>query len=295
MYLEYFGFNKEPFSIVPNPHMLFPSPRHQEALGYLQYGLNGNGGFVLLTGEVGTGKTMVSRTVLSELPDDINVAYILNPTLNKIQLLQSICEAFELTLTDKDDHKCLTDTLQRFLIDQHQQSKRCVLVIDEAQHLSVDALEQLRLFTNLETNERKLLQVVLLGQPELQEKLQRRELRQLAQRITARYHLMPFKFDETKAYIEHRLRLSGCGYQVFSSSAITYIHRRSKGTPRLINLIADRALMAAFVTQTSKVNKKLCKSAADEVLGNEQISSSNWPIIGLVLLAVGALVSWSMI
>lgn len=274
MYLQHFQLHVEPFNIAPNPDMLFPSSRHQEAIGYLQHGLSGNGGFVMLTGEVGTGKTMVSRAVLAHVGDETNVAYILNPTLDALQLLQSVCEAFELTLPEDINQKSLSDVLQQFLLQQYQIQRRCLLVIDEAQHLSVEALELLRLFTNIETNERKLLQIVLIGQPELQEKLQRRELRQLAQRITARYHLLPLTMAETFAYVNHRVVVAGGRRPLFEKSALQTLYKLSAGTPRIINLIADRALMGAFAKGNSTVSKGLIQQAAKEVFGEPNMAQS---------------------
>ena len=276
MYLDYFQLKAEPFNIAPNPNLLFPSNRHQEAIGYLRYGLRGAGGFVMLTGEVGTGKTMVSRAVLGDLPDNIKVAYILNPTLNNIQLLKSVCESFEIEIDDENDHKCLSDGLQKFLIEQYHQGHSCLLVIDEAQHLATEALEQLRLFTNIETNDKKLLQIILIGQPELQEKLNTRELRQLAQRITARYHLLPLTQDETFAYINHRIQAVGGIRPLFEKKAMQLIYSFGKGTPRLINLLADRALMGAYATNQLQVNGKLVRQAAKEILGIEQENRSIW-------------------
>ena len=293
MYLNYFQFKAEPFNIAPNPNILYPSSRHREAIGYLRYGLRGAGGFVMLTGEVGTGKTMVSRAVLGDLPDDFHVAYLLNPTLNSIQLLSSVCEAFGIEVDDASDHKKLSDALQAFLIQQHEVGQSCLLVIDEAQHLAPEALEQLRLFTNIETNDRKLLQIILIGQPELQEKLATRELRQLAQRITARYHLLPLTLDETFAYINHRIQAVGGTRPLFDKPAMKRIFALSKGTPRLINLLADRALMGAYATNQSFVNSKLVKAAGQEVLGIGSHGASryrNWwigSLIGVTLAGVG--------
>lgn len=293
MYLEYFHLSQEPFNIAPNPNMLFPSARHQEAIAYLQYGLRGTGGFVMLTGEVGTGKTMVSRAVLGDLPEQFNVAYILNPTLNNIQLLQTVCEAFEIEVSNDADLKQLSDALQRFLIEQNQLDKPCLLVIDEAQHLSSEALEQLRLFTNLETNEKKLLQIILIGQPELQEKLNTRELRQLAQRITARYHLLPLTQEETFLYVNHRLQSVGAQRPLFDKPAMKSIYKQTKGTPRLINLLADRCLMGAFAANSAVVTKKVVEQAAKEImLSNDQettalqITPKNAVYLGLALSAV---------
>lgn len=267
MYLEYFQLNAEPFNIAPNPNLMYPSQRHQEAIAYLRYGLRGNGGFVMLTGEVGTGKTMVSRAVLSDLPDDMHVAYVLNPTLNRIQLLQTVCDAFNIEVEDEQDHKKLSDALQTFLIESHQTGQSSLLVVDEAQLLDADALEQLRLFTNIETNDKKLLQIILIGQPELQEKLATRELRQLAQRITARYHLLPLNEAETTEYINHRIRAVGAPRPLFEPKALKAIFKYASGTPRLINLLADRALMGAFSNGDLVVNKSVVKEAAKEVIG----------------------------
>jgi general secretion pathway protein A len=269
MYLEYFQLKQEPFNIAPNPNLMYPSNRHKEAIGYLRYGLRGSGGFVMLTGEVGTGKTMVSRAVLGDLPDTFNVAYILNPTLNNIQLLQTVCESFEIPVEHNDDHKVLSDALQLFLIEQDKLGKSSLLVIDEAQHLSTQALDQLRLFTNLETNDKKLLQIILIGQPELQEKLNTRELRQLAQRITARYHLLPLTKDETFAYINHRVIAVAGSRPLFDKKAMTTIFQQAKGTPRLINLLADRALMGAYAKGQFFVDYKTTKQAALEVFGGQ--------------------------
>ena len=296
MYLEYFQLKAEPFNIAPNPDILYPSARHKEAIGYLRYGLRGAGGFVMLTGEVGTGKTMVSRAVLSDLPENINIAYILNPTLDKLQLLRSVCESFGIEVDTEGtvDHKRLSDALQTFLITEHDKGQSCLLVIDEAQHLAPDALEQLRLFTNIETNEKKLLQIILIGQPELQEKLNTRELRQLAQRITARYHLLPLNKDETFAYINHRISAVGGLRPLFQKKAMELIFKRANGTPRLINLLADRALMGAFAQNQTSVSAKMVAQAASEVLGhNEKTTGAKQPLVigamaaGMALLAAG--------
>ena len=254
--------------------MLFPSARHQEAIAYLKYGLRGTGGFVMLTGEVGTGKTMVSRAVLADVPENFNIAYLLNPTLNSVQLLQSVCDAFGIEVEDQTEHKQLSDALQRFLVEQDSIDKPCLLVVDEAQHLSAEALEQLRLFTNIETNEKKLLQIILIGQPELQEKLNTRELRQLAQRITARYHLLPLTEEETFFYINHRLQTVGGNRPLFSKKAMSYIFKSSKGTPRLINLIADRALMGTFAQGKQTVDKQVVQKAVQEVLPGQVVGQA---------------------
>ena len=275
MYLDYFQLQAEPFNIAPNPKYLYPSQRHQEAIKYLRYGLSGAGGFVMLTGEVGTGKTMVSRTVLSQLPEHIQVAYVLNPTLDSLQLLQAVCESFNIEMPPEIDHKVLSDLLQHFLIEQHHQQKACLLVIDEAQHLSAEALEQLRLFTNIETDEKKLLQIILIGQPELQEKLQHHQLRQLAQRITARYHLLPLTQQETFAYIEHRVKAAGSERVLFTKNALKRIYKLTQGTPRLINLLCDRALATCFYASQLQVNDKVVAKASHDVIGLNKVKAES--------------------
>lgn len=247
----------------------------------------------MLTGEVGTGKTMVSRAVLADVPDNFNIAYLLNPTLNSVQLLQSVCDAFGIEVEDKTEHKQLSDALQHFLVEQDSSGKPCLLVVDEAQHLSAEALEQLRLFTNIETNEKKLLQIILIGQPELQEKLNTRELRQLAQRITARYHLLPLTEEESFFYINHRLQTVGGNRPLFSKKAMIQIFKSSKGTPRLINLIADRALMGTFAQGKQTVDKQVVQQAVQEVLPGQVVSQEfnhKWYWISAVL-AVTAVAS----
>lgn len=256
----------------------------------------------MLTGEVGTGKTMVSRAVLADIPEHFNVAYLLNPTLNSVQLLQSVCDAFGIEVKDKQEHKQLSDALQQFLIAQDQIDKPCLLVVDEAQHLSAEALEQLRLFTNIETNDKKLLQIILIGQPELQEKLNTRELRQLAQRITARYHLLPLTQEETLFYINHRLQAVGGNRPLFDSKAMKLIFKASLGTPRLINLIADRALMGTFAQGKQTVDKQTVQQAVSEVLPTfmpqAQINPKWWWFGGAAvasLVALSAALVWQSI
>ena len=270
MYKNYFGLSQNPFSIAPNPHFLFMSDRHREALSHLTYGLGDTGGFVLLTGEVGTGKTTISRCLLTQLPDNTQSALILNPTLSSQELLATICD--KLTIRYRKTGatlKTLTDKIHEKLLKNHQNNLNTLLIIDEAQHLQADALEQLRLLTNLETDTKKLLQVILIGQPELQQLLQRHDLRQLAQRITARYHLMPLNKQEVGQYIQHRLSVAQCSRTLFSASAVAMVHRLSQGIPRLINLLCDRSLINAFSSNNSVVNKKLVVKSATDALGNE--------------------------
>ncbi len=270
MYTDFFGLNEIPFSIAPNPHYLFMSTRHKEALAHLTYGLGSTGGFVLLTGEVGTGKTTVSRRLLDTLGDDTQAAFILNPTLSSQELLATICDELKIRYRKTGATlKTLTDKIQEKLLKNHQAEINTVLIIDEAQHLKPEVLEQLRLLTNLETHTKKLLQVILIGQPELQRLLQRQDLRQLAQRITARYHLLPLNKDEVGQYIQHRLNVAGSNKELFNTRAVSTIHQLSKGIPRLINLLCDRALLGAFGKGQNQVDRKLVLGASAEALGQE--------------------------
>ena len=279
MYVPFFGLKQLPFSIAPDPHMLFMSRRHREALAHLLYGVgggsgNGNpggagGGFVLLTGEIGTGKTTVCRCFLEQIPPTCNVAYIFNPKLTVIELLQSICEEFHIAPpADRPmpSVKDYIDPLNAFLIQAHAAGQNNVLIIDEAQNLSPDVLEQLRLLTNLETSERKLLQIVLIGQPQLRTKLQQPELEQLAQRVIARYHLEALTEAETAQYVQHRLEVSGLkGALPFDDKALRRIHRVARGVPRRINLLCDRALLGAYAGGKAAVNQRIVEKAAAEV------------------------------
>src|SRR6056300_1351515 len=246
MYHHYFGLAESPFSIAVNPRYLFMSARHRDALAHLLYGVGSGGGFILLTGEVGTGKTTINRCLLDQLPDSTDLAIVLNPALSAVELLATVCDEFEIEYPrDSLSLKRLTDALHGFLLDNHARGRRSVLMIDEAQHLDFDVLEQIRLLTNLETNDEKLLQIILIGQPELTEKLARPELRQLNQRITARYNLQPLNREETEAYIQHRLHVAGlaAGRTLFPKRVVREIHRRTQGIPRQINLLCDRTLL----------------------------------------------------
>ncbi|NVK22213.1 MAG: AAA family ATPase [Kangiellaceae bacterium] len=269
MYNDFFGLKETPFTISPDPRYLFMSERHRDALAHLLYGIGAGGGFVLLTGEVGTGKTTVCRCLLEQLPANVRLAYILNPKLNAIELMATMCDELGIEY-DKGENslKTFTDLLSNRLLDNHDQGLNTVLMIDEAQNLSVEVLEQIRLLTNLETNQKKLLQIILIGQPELQELLAKKELRQLAQRITARYHLRPLSLVEVKSYIEHRLRIAGVTRPIFKDAAIKLIHKSSQGIPRLINVISDRSLLGAFSEHRHQVDVKTVQKAVDEVMGN---------------------------
>ena len=269
MYKDYFGLSDTPFSIAPNPHYLYMSDRHREALAHLLYGIRSDGGFILLTGEVGTGKTTVCRCLLEQIPEDVDTAFVLNPKLTAQELLGTICDDFKVEVPGQASIKVLVDRLNEFLLESHQKDRRTVVIIDEAQNLSTDVLEQLRLLTNLETNERKLLQIILLGQPELLDLLAKPELRQLSQRVTARFHLEPLKKAEVEEYIHHRLAVAGARGHLFSSSAINRIFRLSRGIPRLINLICDRALLGTYVQNQLQVDVPTINQAAREILGQK--------------------------
>ena len=304
MYLSYFDLKELPFSIAPNPDYLFMSDRHREALNHLTYGLGETGGFVLLTGEVGTGKTTVSRCLMEQIPDNTQVAFILNPTLSAHELLATLCDELCIEYDeDKITLKGFTDKIQKHLLANHEAGKNTLLLIDEAQHLLPDVLEQLRLLTNLETNTKKLLQVILIGQPELQTLLQRQDLRQLAQRITARYHLMPLTLPESKQYIQHRLDVAKAPRMLFEESAVKQIHKLSTGIPRLMNLLCDKSLMLAYQQNQSMVNRKVVTQASNEVLGSAAIMKQAqkrdlpMPLIATaasILIAVGGIGYWML-
>ena len=291
MYKAFFSLTENPFSISPNPKYLYMSDRHTEALTHLVYGLRDGGGFVLLTGEVGTGKTTVSRCLRQQLPDDTDLAFILNPSLSTEELLASICDAFQLTYVQPATLKTLFDALHHFLLQNHQAGRRTLLVIDEAQHLMPDVLEQLRLLTNLETDDAKLLQIVLIGQPELQQLLRQPLLRQLAQRITARYHLLPLDLNDVDSYVRFRLQVAGCLQPIFTPSAIRALHRLSGGIPRVINLICERALLGAYAAGRERINEKLLAQAAYEATGVRDEGSTGavlaFSLAGMLMLAAG--------
>ena len=267
MYTQYFHLSERPFSIAPNPRFLYMSPRHQEGLAHLLYGIGQGGGFVALTGEVGTGKTTLCRCLLQQLPEDVDIALILNPRVNAIELLAALCDELRIAYPAKSESlKLMVDIINKYLLDAYARGRRTVVMIDEAQNLSGDVLEQVRLLTNLETSQTKLLQIILVGQPELTTRLAKDDLRQLAQRITARYHLEALSFRETAEYIKHRLLIAGCGIQLFNKSAARTIYRSSGGIPRLINTICDRSLLGAYTHGRRTVNSRIARLAASEVL-----------------------------
>ena len=300
MYRPYFGFAEPPFSIAPDPRFLFLSQRHQEALAHLLYGVNSDGGFVLLTGEVGSGKTTLCRCLLEQLPENCDVAYIFNPRLSVEELLSTICSEIGIGCPPGNTSiKVFIDLINTHLLNAHANGRRTLLIIDEAQNLATDVLEQMRLLTNLETNQRKLLQIILIGQPELAILLERKELRQLSQRIVARYHLDPLSRVEVAAYVRHRLELSGGKSHLIPESLMGTLFRLSAGVPRVINVLCDRALLGAYVQGKERVDKATLKQAAREVLpgkiGPFGRKGWNWPLYALAaslaMLALSLLLS----
>ncbi len=269
MYKEHFGLKENPFSIAPDPRYLFLSEGHREALAHLEYGMRGGGGgFVLLTGEVGTGKTTVCRHLLEKIPDDTEVSFILNPKVTVEELLAGICDELGIDYPKGNRSvKVFVDRINGFLLDAHGKGRQTILLIEEAQNLGADVLEQLRLLTNLETNRAKLLQIIMIGQPELREMISRPELRQLSQRVTARYHLGPLTVDEVSAYVAHRLSVAGGPAGLFPPATIRKIFGMTGGVPRLINVLCDRALLGAYVEGGQSVGRATLRRAAREVFG----------------------------
>jgi general secretion pathway protein A len=293
MYLSYFGLAEAPFSIAPAPRYLYMSQRHQDALAHLLYGVNGEGGFVLLTGEVGTGKTTVSRCLLEQIPESCDVAYIFNPKLTVEELLSTICVEFGIACPPGNSSiKVFVDCINGHLLEAHARGRHCVLIIDEAQNLSVDVLEQMRLLTNLETSERKLLQIILIGQPELASMLERLDLRQLAQRIVARYHLGALSKAEVAAYVQHRLEVAGTQRQLFPLAIMGRLHRLSGGIPRVINVLCDRALLGTYAQGKERVDRATLEQAAREVFHHPSTQPRNMRRLlaaGLIVLVGGTL------
>jgi general secretion pathway protein A len=297
MYTSFFGLSEKPFAITPDPRYLYLSERHAEALAHLLYGINESGGFIQLTGEVGTGKTTVVRTLLSRVPHHADVAVILNPRVTPVEFLLTICEELGLGIAeaDRDSVKQMVDALNRRLLSGHAEGRRIIVLVDEAQSLSIDVLEQVRLLTNLETPTQKLLQIILIGQPELRELLDRTDLRQLAQRITGRYHLKPLSREETKGYVRHRLRVAGATEDIFTPAALVELHRLSQGIPRVINVACDRALLGAYTQEVKKINAGLVRRAAGEVYGRRFLPTwLGWVVgsVGLVALAGTLFLGW---
>ncbi|MCY0966436.1 ExeA family protein [Parathalassolituus penaei] len=277
MYLDFFGLSRFPFTIAPDPEFLFPSPGHQEALAHLHYAFTGHGGLICLTGEVGTGKTTLCRAFLAMAPDDVCTAYIFNPQLSALELLQNLCDELGVEYARDASQKDIYATLNKALLDIYAAGKRVICVIDEAQSMPIPLLEQIRLLTNLETDKEKLLTLVLVGQPELRDLLNRYELRQLSQRITARYHLRHLSEVETRNYLRHRLATAGCEQPVFPDSAAKVIWKGCAGVPRIINSVADRALLGAYASNSKEVTPVIARQALREVLGEAALHTTHLP------------------
>ncbi|HEX8614179.1 MAG TPA: AAA family ATPase [Telluria sp.] len=305
MYKQFFSLKQSPFSIAPDPRYLFMSERHREALAHLLYGVNSGGGFVLLTGEIGAGKTTVCRCFIEQIPAGCCLAYIFNPKLTVEELLLSICDEFRIDLPPAPagavSVKSYVDAINRYLLASHAQGKNNVLIIDEAQNLSADVLEQLRLLTNLETSERKLLQIILIGQPELRAILARPELEQLAQRVIARYHLGSLTEAETASYVAHRLAVAGGGAsRPFPRSLMGQVFQLSQGVPRRINLLCDRALLGAYVENSREVTRQILRRAGSEVFSGGATAAASrlrWQYVAagvLATAALGAAAAWQL-
>ena len=286
MYTDYFGLTEKPFSIAPDPGYLYMSESHREALAHLLYGLQTDGGFVLLTGEVGTGKTTICKSLFNQIPPEVDLAFVLNPKITVLELLQTICDELHIQYVNQTSTKLLVDNINQHLLHTNSQGRKTVLLIDEAQNLSIDVLEQLRLLTNLETDKRKLLQIILLGQPELRYMINRPQLRQLAQRITARYHLGPLEKKDIEGYISHRIQVAGGQNNFFTPRAMVLIHKLSLGVPRLINLLCDRALLGAYTQQQEAVTPTIVRQAGHEIFASAPRKISLNKIILICVCAV---------
>jgi len=291
VYKEHFGLKELPFSIAPNPRYLYLSEQHREALAHLVYGVKSEGGFVLLTGEVGTGKTTVCRCLLEQIPESSNIAFILNPKVSVEELMAVICDELDISYPAGNiSSKVFVDAINTYLLDAYAKGRRTVLILEEAQNLSSEVLEQIRLLTNLETNCQKLLQIIMIGQPELKEMLSRPDMLQLSQRITARYHIGPLSKEEVGAYVNHRLAVAGSKSNLFPDRIMGRLYRLSRGIPRLINVICDRALLGAYVQGEDMVDRKTLTRAAEEVLGEKTFPvkmriRQHWVIAGIVVSA----------
>jgi general secretion pathway protein A len=268
MYASFFGLSEAPFSIAPDPRFLYMSRKHREAMAHLAYGIQEGGGFVQLTGEVGTGKTTLCRCLLMQLPNHVDAALILNPQIKNSELLAALCDEMGIEYAKDATPIRLLNALNEHLLETYAQGRRTVLIIEEAQLLTRAVLEQVRILTNLETTRQKLLQIILIGQPELSSTLGRSDLRQLSQRITARYHLEPLSLGDTREYVKYRLAVAGCTRSLFSGTALRRVHKYSGGVPRLINVICDRALLGAYARNEKSVSARVVRKAAGEVLGD---------------------------
>ncbi len=297
MYLEFFNLQQTPFSITPDPEFVYLSEKHQESLAHLIYGVTrgGGAGFVQLTGEVGTGKTTISRLFLQKLPEDTQAALILNPNITPIELLENIFKEFKISTRGiKGKLNAMVERLNDQLLQWWSEGKNTLVIIDEAQNIPRDTLEQLRLLTNLETDQQKLLQIILIGQPELKQLMQRKDLRQLSQRITSRFHLQPLSKAETQQYIKHRIAVSGGSRSLFSDAAINQIFNQTEGIPRLINVLCDRALLVAFAQETTAVNQKHVRQAINEIYPDQPAPSFSWLYSIAALLLVSTIVYYGV-
>ena len=301
MYTHFFGLKEKPFTITPDPRYLYMSELHREALAHLLYGVDSDGCLILLTGDVGTGKTTVCRCFLEQLNDTTDAALIINPKLSAIELLESICDELNIQYDRNEKSiKSIIDKLNHYLLASHSEGRTTIVIIDEAQNLDLDVLEQLRMLTNLETERHKLLKIVLLGQPELLDLLKKKEVAQINQRITSRYHLQPLLHkNDLFNYVNHRLNIAGSHLDLFSPRALAYLFKASCGVPRLVNIICDRSLLGAYVEGKNHVNKKTMIQAANEVMTpgktknspsapkNQSIKILKRILVGLLLIGIG--------
>jgi general secretion pathway protein A len=298
-YCGYFDLKERPFSLAANPRYLYMGEQQWEAMAHLMYGVDDDWGFVLLTGEIGSGKTTLCRFLLDQMPADVEVAFIANPKVNAQELLGSICDEFQIPYAPGGQSvKELFDLISQHLIELHARAQKALLIIDEAQYLSTDVLDLLRLLTNLETEDCKLLRIILIGQPELQTMLHRPELEQMSQRITARYHLGPLSKNEVASYIHHRMATAGATEEYFMGSAVSALYRVSGGVPRLINVIADRALLGAYMKKERLVTRFTVQQAAREVLRDTRFENRSqhiplfrWAVLGVLVGVLGTMLA----
>lgn len=297
MYKEHFGLKELPFSISPDPRYIYLSDKHREALAHLMYGLQSEGCFVMLTGEVGTGKTTISRCFLEQIPKNADIAFILNPKVTAEELLATVCDELGIRYNaDNKSIKVFVDLINQHLLDAYARGRKTVIIIEEAQNLMPDVLEQVRLLTNLETNQHKLLQIIIIGQPELRDMLSRPDMEQLSQRITARYHLGSLSKEEVRAYVDHRLKIAGGSGRIFPDAVIDRLHHISRGIPRLINVICDRTLLGAYAQGKDFVDIMTLLQAVHEVFGNKRrrrqsSKALKWALAGLIIIGLGATIA----
>ena len=296
MYKEHFGLKELPFSISPDPRYLYLSHQHREALAHLMYGLQSEGCFVMLTGEVGTGKTTISRCVLEQIPNNADIAFILNPKVTVEELLATVCDELGIGYpAENKSIKVFVDLINQHLLEAYARGRRTVIIIEEAQNLKPDVLEQVRLLTNLETNQHKLLQIIMIGQPELRDMLSRPDMEQLSQRITARYHLGSLTKEEVREYVDYRLKIAGGSGRIFPDAAIGRLHKFSRGIPRLINVICDRSLLGAYAQGKDTIDIMTLLQAVHEVSGKKKRRQPSkilrWALAGLLIIGIGATIA----